>query len=272
MLFPLFDHNPHHRIPWFTLLIIVANVAVMWWVASADRHDAMEAVVHYGFVPQRLTELGNGKPVLVEFEDQPAPWQRNAQPKKERFRLQPSSGEVYLSFLTMMFLHGGWLHLASNMWMLWVFGNNIEDRLGHFNFVLYYLLGGVVATLAHWVVQPDSAMPVIGASGAVAAVLGGYAVTYPTAKVRTLIFVGIIFLWDLPALLVLGIWFAMEMVQGLGVLQGFNDAPIAFWAHIGGFITGMGLMPILGLGAPPADNDWQSETERMFQFDEPDRK
>src|SRR3989337_1493039 len=105
-----------------------------------------------------------------------------------------------------MFMHGGWIHLITNMWMLWIFGNNIEDRLGHLLFVAFYLVGGLLATFCHWVTDPNSTMPVVGASGAVAAVLGGYAVTYPTAKVRTLIFLVFIMVVDLPALVVLGLW------------------------------------------------------------------
>ena len=272
MLFPLYDHNPHHRVPWITGLLIAANVAVMLWIANLGAQDASLTVIRHGFVPQRLTQLDNGQPVSVEFDLEPGVFQPNAQAQRVRVQLPPRPFEVYQSLLTMMFLHGGWLHLASNMWMLWVFGNNIEDRLGHLLYLLYYVLGGIVATLAHWLVEPNSAMPVIGASGAVAAVLGGYAVSYPAAKVRTLVFVGMIFLLDLPALLVLGVWFAIEMIQGLGVIQGFNQAPIAFWAHIGGFIAGMIFIPIFSLGASPAGDDWNTETDSLFRFEEPERR
>lgn len=273
MLFPLYDHNPHQRFPWLTILVIAANVAVMAWLASLDEPSKLDTVVRCGFVPQRLTQLDNGKPVLVAVQTGPDRRNPNAQPRVVQKKLAPDPVEVYQSLLSMMFLHGGWLHLATNMWMLWVFGNNVEDRLGHIMFAVFYLLGGIVAALTHWAVEPHSTMPVIGASGAVAAVLGGYAVTYPTAKVRTLVFVGIMFfLLDLPALVVLGVWFAMEMVSGLGLLPWVNNAPIAFWAHIGGFIAGMILMPILGLGAAPAENDWRTETESLFQCDEPERR
>jgi membrane associated rhomboid family serine protease len=271
MLFPLYDHNPHHRIPWVTGLLILANVAVMLWLTSLDQQDKSVAMIRHGFVPQRLTQLDNGQPVSVEFDLEPGLFQPNVPVRRVKVVLPPQPLDVYQSILTMMFLHGGWLHLVSNMWMLWVFGNNIEDRLGHLMFVLYYVLGGIIATMAHWTVEPNSDMPVIGASGAVAAVLGGYAVTYPNAKIRTLVFVGMIFLMDLPALLVLGVWFAIEMVQGLGLIQGFNQAPIAFWAHIGGFVAGMILIPILGLGTS-GEEDWKSETESLFRFDDIERR
>ena len=137
-----------------------------------------------------------------------------------------------------------------NMWFLWVFGNNIEDRLGSFMFVVYYLLGGMVGTACQWAFDPLSAVPVIGASGAVATVLGGYAITYPKAVVKTLVFFGLILILDLPALLVLGVWFVVQTLQGLGILPSMGS-PVAFWAHIGGFLAGIVLMPIMGLGAAP---------------------
>ena len=168
-----------------------------------------------------------------------------------------------------MFLHGGWGHLLMNMWMLWVFGNNIEDRLGHFAYLVFYILGGVLATLAFWASDPGSLMPVIGASGAVAAVLGGYAITFPTAKVRTLVFFLLILIVDIPALILLGIWFALQVVSGLMGLWGVVMEPVAFWAHIGGFLAGMILMPLFTLGGSPPGKDWRKETEEMFRFEDP---
>jgi membrane associated rhomboid family serine protease len=156
------------------------------------------------------------------------------------------------------------------MWMLWIFGNNVEDRLGWFLYLCYYLLGGMVGTLCQFATNPMSDMPVIGASGAVATVLGGYAITYPKALVKTLIFFGLIVFIDLPALVVLGVWFLMQMAAaGWNLLPGMEGEHVAFWAHIGGFLAGIVLMPILGLGASPADTDWKSETQQLFQFDDP---
>jgi membrane associated rhomboid family serine protease len=168
-----------------------------------------------------------------------------------------------------MFLHGGWGHLLMNMWMLWVFGNNIEDRLGHLVYLIFYLFGGIVATLAFWVSNPEALTPVVGASGAVAAVLGGYAVTFPTAKVRTLVFFLLIVIVDMPALVLLGIWFVLQVVSGLMGLWGVVLEPVAFWAHIGGFVAGMILMPLFSLGASPPGKDWRKETDEMFNFDDP---
>lgn len=271
MLFPLYDHNPHCRFPWVTGLIILANVVVMFWLGSLDTRNTALVVMHNGFVPERLSQLENGQPVVVDVVEQPRRWEKNAVPQKLSVKLPSSSAQVVGSLFTMMFLHGGWLHLAMNMWMLWVFGNNIEDRLGHLVYGIYYLLGGILASLTHWVVDPHSTIPVIGASGAVAAVLGGYAVSYPTAKVRTLIFVLMVFIVDLPALLVLGVWFLLELVSGLGMLNGLIDLPIAFWAHIGGFVAGIVLIPIFALGATPPEIDWKKETEESFKLDDIDR-
>src|SRR6185436_4142400 len=170
---------------------------------------------------------------------------------------------------TMMFLHGGWIHLLSNMWTLWIFGPNIEDRLGRIVFPIFYALGGVVAMLAFWLSDPGGHMPVIGASGAVAAVLGAYAVTFPTAKVRTFVFFILFTIIDLPALVLLGLWFLLQLVSGVMGLWGVAMEPVAFWAHIGGFVAGMILMPLLSLGASPPGTDWRKESEEQFRFEDP---
>jgi membrane associated rhomboid family serine protease len=157
------------------------------------------------------------------------------------------------------------------MWILWIFGNNVEDRLGHLLYVFYYVAGGIVATLCHWAVNPQSDLPVVGASGAVAAVLGGYAITFPWAKVRTLVIVIVmVFIVDIPALVWLGIWFVTQnVIPGLLSLRGVVQEPVAYWAHIGGFLAGMFLMPVLSLGASPPEANWRKEAEEMFQYTDP---
>ena len=269
MLFPLYDLNPHQRFPWFTLLLIAANVGVTGWMYSLSEREQSEMALRYGFVPARLSELGKGQPIaapLLAIDPQ------SGQPvQKGVVALSTAPADVYLTFLTTMFLHGGWLHLVTNMWMLWVFGNNIEDRLGHLLFVAYYLVGGLLATLCFWFSDPDGLIPVVGASGAVAAVLGGYAVTYPMAKVRTLVFLIVIMVVDLPALVVLGIWFVLQVASGMMGLFDVVLEPVAFWAHVGGFVAGMILMPLLTLGASPPGTDWRKESDDMFRFDDPRR-
>ena len=267
MLFPLYDLNPHRRFPWLTLAIIAANFAVTAWTTTLREDQTGKLALQYGFVPARLTNLGKGQPVeapLLALDQR-----RDRIVQIDAVALSTEPTDVYVTFLTTMFLHGGWVHLLMNMWMLWVFGNNIEDRLGHLMYTAYYLVGGVVATLCHWAFEPNSLVPVVGASGAVAAVLGGYAITYPTAKVRTLVFFFLITIIDLPALVLLGIWFVLQLVSGLFQLGGIVLEPVAFWAHIGGFVVGMLLMPLLSLGASPPGTDWRKESDDMFRFDDP---
>jgi rhomboid family protein len=269
-MFPLYDLNPHRRFPWITLLLIAANTGVMIWMASLDPNRANEIAFRYGFIPKRVTELSHGRPVFASIPIVDERGQEVAGLPPKRIPLPETPSAVYSTLFTTMFLHGGWLHLISNMWMLWIFGNNIEDRLGHLMYLCFYIVGGLIASLTHWAIGPSSAEPVIGASGAVAAVLGGYAVTYPWAKVRTLVFVGLVFIVDIPALAWLGIWFVLQnLVPGILSLNGVEVERVAFWAHIGGFVAGMVLMPFLALGASPPGADWRKEAEEMFHFDDP---
>jgi hypothetical protein len=160
----------------------------------------------------------------------------------------------------MMFLHGNWLHFGGNMWFLWIFGNNIEDRLGHFGFPLFYTVGGFFALACQWINDPGSTIPAIGASGAVAAVLGAYAITFPTAQVRTLVvLVVIITVVDLPALIVLGAWFIVQLLSATGALDLGMAGGVAWWAHIGGFVAGLVLMPLFTAGAGAAEDDWRDQ-------------
>src|SRR6187401_288088 len=185
MLFPLFDLNPHYRFPFVTLLIIAANIVVTVWMWPLAEAKQGKVALQYGFVPARLTHAGGGKDIVVPVMGVN---RRGGRPQKVgEERLSTDKPDVYMTFLTTMFLHGGIMHLVMNMWMLWIFGNNIEDRLGHLMFIVFYVLGGIVATLVFWASDPNGTTPVIGASGAVAAVLGAYSVTFPTAKVRTFV-------------------------------------------------------------------------------------
>jgi membrane associated rhomboid family serine protease len=266
MLFPLYVLNPRLRFPIATLLIIFANILVMGWLSQERAIEQSKIAAEYGFVPARLTLLGSGKAVDVPVQTFRIFGMRGPQLV---MRVSTDARNVYRTFFSMMFLHGGWMHLLMNMWMLWLFGPNIEDRLGHVVFSLFYALGGVVAMLAFWASDPSGVMPVIGASGAVAAVLGAYAVTFPAAKVRTLIFFIFILIFDLPALAVLGVWFMLQVVSGMMGLWGLPVEPIAFWAHVGGFVAGMILMPLLSFGASPPGADWRKESDDMFRFDDP---
>jgi membrane associated rhomboid family serine protease len=267
MLFPLFDLNPHSRFPLFTILLIAVNVLVTAWTWSLPEARQNQIAMDYGFVPARLTNVGRGQAIQAPIMEMD---RRVGRPVQRGVAiLSTTPRDVYTTFFTTMFLHGGWAHLLMNMWMLWIFGNNIEDRLGHFVYLAFYLMGGIVATLVFWVSGPNVTMPVIGASGAVAAVLGAYAITFPTAKVRTLVFFILIAVVDLPALALLGVWFMLQVFSGFMGLWGVAMEPVAFWAHIGGFVAGMILMPLLSLGASPPGTDWRKETEEQFRFDDP---
>ena len=264
MLFPLYDKNPHARFPFVTLLLILLNVFFYWSSVDQGVQHYVETVYEWGFIPARLTQIGEQQPleVPVEFEVDGKGFVLEAS-------LSKAPEDVYPTFISMMFLHGGIFHLMSNIWMLWVFGDNIEDRLGRLFYLLFYLLGGVIAVFSQWAVDPQSTTPVIGASGAVAAVLGAYIVTYPNAKVKTLIFIGIPFFLDLRSYIVLGIWFLIQVIAGVQGLMApaAVEVSVAFWAHIGGFVAGVIMMPILTVGAEPPEKDWRGESEALFTIE-----
>jgi membrane associated rhomboid family serine protease len=154
-----------------------------------------------------------------------------------------SPAGTFLPFFTSMFLHAGWLHLIGNMWYLWIFGDNVEDRLGHFRFLIFYLVCGLIANTAHYALNQTSSLPSIGASGAIAGVLGAYVISYPGARVLVLlpIFFFIQFV-ELPALVVLGFWFVLQFLSGAAsVVASGETGGVAWWAHIGGFIGGIAI-------------------------------
>ncbi|MEM6798860.1 MAG: rhomboid family intramembrane serine protease [Planctomycetota bacterium] len=258
MPFPLFDRNPTSRVPWLTILLILVNVGVTIWTQGLSPKQQFDLVCERGMVPERLTQIGSGKPVDI---------QKPFDGRVFKTRVETDRGSVYSAMITTLFLHGGWLHLIMNMWMLWIFGNNVEDRLGHLVFAAFYLMGGVIATYCHWAIDPSSTTPMIGASGAVWALLGGYAVTYPRAKVFCLVFVGIPLLLNVPAVLVIGLYFVIDLISGLAQLQGGIGEQIAHWAHVGGCVAGVVLMPLLAIGAPPPDADWRTEAGAMLDPD-----
>lgn len=268
MLLPLYDKNPHRRWPLVTVLLIVANVACFFWSFQGGVLSYIDTIYERGFIPQRLTQIDGPQPVPVEIE---LPEELAEQPgQKVQRQLSTDAATVYGTMVSSMFLHGGLLHLIANMWMLWVFGDNVEDRMGRPVYLLFYFLGGIVAVLSHWASDSTSTIPLIGASGAVAAVLGAYAVTFPKAKVMTLVFLGIPWIFSLPSALVLGVWLLLNLaggIQALGALGGpaVGDQ-VAYWTHIGGFVAGVVLGPLLMLGAEPPDTDWRSESRDVFEY------
>jgi membrane associated rhomboid family serine protease len=220
-MFPLKDNLPTHSIPVVTVGLIALNVLAFLYQASlqidssGEGARASEAFVReFGLVPCRLT----GECPLAG--DLPSP---------------------LFTVFSSMFLHGSFFHIAGNMLYLWIFGNNVEDTLGHGRFILFYLASGVVAAATQTAVGPDSTVPMIGASGAISGVLGAYFLLFPHASVLTLVIFG--FFWRLvsiPALLVLGFWMVVQILNGLGALG--MGGGVAWFAHIGGFFAGMGLL------------------------------
>lgn len=206
------------------MAFIAINIAVYLWGLFFAGIDRM--AVLYGAVPAALF----GRAGYMEIS-----------------AIQPLHPAVTL--LTSMFLHGGLLHIAGNMLYLWIFGNNIEDTIGHIRFVIFYLLAGLAAAFSHAISSPGSAVPMVGASGAVAGVLGAYLLLYPRARVHTLVFLGFfVTTVRLPALIVIGFWAIIQVVSGLGSAIGGAQGGVAWFAHVGGFIFGIAAVKIFMLG------------------------
>lgn len=217
-MFPIRDHNPSHRTPYVTYALIVVNIAVfLSYVALFNEPRALNAFfAEWALLPARI-----------------------------------SAGEGYETLISTMFMHGGWMHLAGNMLFLWIFGDNMEDAMGHVGFLLFYLAAGLAAAFAHVISAPGSMVPTVGASGAIAGVMGGYLLLYPKARIDIL-FIFIVFfrVFQVPAWAMLGFWFAMQLFSGVGADP--TTGGVAYWAHAGGFIAGLVLtLPVwLRRGGP----------------------
>jgi len=251
MFIPLHDDNPTRRTPVVTFLVIGLNVLVQLWSSHLNPVEQQLFAYRYGFVPARIMQLSHKEPVYAPLRVEKLHLFWGPYVEEHLVRLDPQPRQICLSLITCMFLHGGWLHLIGNMWFLWLFGNNVEDRLGPVRYLVLYLGGGLIAGLSHWAVTPQSLVPVIGASGAVAAVLGAYAITWPWARVSVLM-VLVIFLTviDVPALFVLGIWFIAQVLAGQESLREASLGGVAWWAHVGGFLAGVAVMPLLKATTP----------------------
>jgi len=217
-MIPLYDRNPTRQFPIVTVGLIVACFIV--------------------FGLELTVSMGGGDAALERFFDQ---W--GAVPSKITAAID--SGDWFsaatLGIFTSMFLHAGWLHILGNMLYLWIFGNNVEDRLGRIPFLVFYLVGGIVAALAQVVIDPTSSNPLVGASGAIAAALGAYIVLFPGARILSLVFLGFFYqLLEVPALVILGFWFVLQLISGVASLGAQTaEGGVAFFAHIGGFALGL---------------------------------
>ncbi len=244
--FPLRDDNPAHRPPVVTFGIIGLNVLMLVWVARMPAIEQQLVIYERGFVPARIGAMLRGQPMTVKI-GQTMRHPRFGVPLQvvRTIELDSKPRQVLASLFTTMFLHAGWPHLIGNMWFLLIFGNNVEDRLGHLAFLGFYFLGGLLATAGHWLQDPASMTPVVGASGAVAAILGAYVVTWPWARIHTLLLLGCIPLFlDFPAAVVLGVWFVVQLLSARAAIGIDMTGGVAFLAHVCGFVAGAALMPL----------------------------
>ena len=204
-MFPIRDHNPSGRTPYVTYALIAINIVVFvsYWPLFSEPRELNTFFRAYAMHPLAI-----------------------------------SNGAEFHTLITSMFLHGGWMHLAGNMLFLWVFGDNLEDEMGHVGYLLFYLASGVAASLSEVVMAPQSIIPTVGASGAIAGVMGGYLLLYPKAKVDILIIIVIIFkIIPIPAWIVLSLWLLMQIFGGFNAVPGTGGT--AYWAHAGGFVAGI---------------------------------
>ena len=230
-MFPYHDENETHRTSFVTYLIIALNLLAWLAIQGAGSTLALaQSVCQYGLIPGELTGLvppGTSIPI------------------GEGLVCVTEPGPQILNVLTSMFMHGSWLHLIGNMWFLWVFGNNIEDSMGHLRFVIFYFTAGVAAALLQVVLGPGSAIPMVGASGAISGVMGAYLVLYPRVRVWAIVPIGIIPVSiALPAWTMLLYWAAIQFFGGLSGLMSEHQGGVAFWAHIGGFVAGVALIKV----------------------------
>jgi membrane associated rhomboid family serine protease len=234
-MFPYRDENPTVLTPMVTVGIIGLNVLAWVVVQGVGMTEPLaRSVCNLGLVAGELLQtvppgtaapLGPGITCVVDPE--------------------PS----YITLVTSMFMHGGWFHLIGNMMFLWVFGNNIEDSMGHIRFAVFYLLSGLAAAAAQMAVNPDSIIPMVGASGAVSGVMGAYILLYPHARIFTLVFLGFFATTiQLPAYVMLGYWIVLQVLSGLPALAGMDRGGVAFFAHIGGFVAGLVLVKVFETG------------------------
>ncbi len=245
MVFPLYDDNSdRHTTPFVNYAFIALNIFV--FVVLQQLGSDTEFTYSFSTVPQ---EIVTGEDIVTGGRTIDYPGYGEVTIPG----LGPTPGSVYLTLFTSMFMHGGIAHIAGNMLFLWIFGDNIEDRLGHVKYILFYLLCGVLASLAHVFTTAAFAsqeagmlVPSLGASGAISGVLGGYILLHPSRRVTVLLFR---FFTEVPAWVAIGIWFAFQLVSGLGMLGGGSEqGGVAYGAHIGGFIAGLALIKLFDIG------------------------
>ncbi len=220
-MLPIRDDQPRYSTPFVTWFLIALNLVIFFFEWSLDPRSLNLVIHQFGVVPYHTVAFLGGS---------------------HRYSL----AVIVLPFFTSLFLHGSWMHVIGNMWFLYIFGDNVEDYLGHFKYLVFYLLTGLLAMATHVAVNLHSTAPALGASGAIAGVLGAYFVLYPRARVLTWFFIFV--LW-VPAWIILGYWFVLNFLSGTATalsVQGQNMGGVAFWAHVGGFVSGALLVKAFG--------------------------
>ena len=220
-MLPIRDDQPRYSTPWVNYFLIGLNLVIFFFEFTLDPRSLELLIRQFGVVPAHLAAFLASSPKY-------------------------SLVAIVLPFFTSLFLHGSWMHVIGNMWFLYIFGDNVEDWLGHFSYLVFYLLTGLLAMGTHMAMNLHSTAPAVGASGAIAGVLGAYFVLYPRARVLTWFFVFV--LW-VPAWIILGYWFVLNFLSGTATslaVRGQNMGGVAFWAHVGGFVSGALLVKLFG--------------------------
>ena len=235
-MIPLRDNIPTRDRPVVNIALIVL-CAIAFFVQLRQDPAGPSLVERYGMIPARV--LHPDRPVIVQDVEVVGQTRRGTLVREVQRPAAPAGVPVWLTLLTCIFLHGGWMHFLGNMWFLWIFGDNVEDCFGRLGYLAFYLASGIGASAVHLLTNASSSIPTIGASGAIAGVMGAYFVLYPKAKVLTLvplfIFIEILVL---PASIFLGVWFAIQFFQGAFAIGSMQSTGVAWWAHIGGFVVG----------------------------------
>jgi membrane associated rhomboid family serine protease len=245
-MLPYADENPSDGPPAMTIGLILLNLFIFLMGLRLDERQLFELHVNNGFIPARIEQLYDPAVQVAVPADAVFRFGQHVQHLPIMLVLPPNRGQILMTVVTCQFLHGGWMHLLGNMLFLWIFGNNVEERLGHLAYLLFYLIGGIFSMLAHYLMNPDSVVPTIGASGAVATILGAYAVSWPHATIRLLLPLGFLFIpLRLPAYIVLGFWFGSQLLDGLLKWDVELSGGVAFFAHIGGFVFGAVVMLVV---------------------------
>jgi membrane associated rhomboid family serine protease len=247
-MIPLRDKNPTSSFPIITLLLILVN-AYVFFTNTQSGQLPYEMIPRDVVTGQEFVGIAHITPDgHMQFDPEPLKTVENTQldPKTD-IPVLPRAVAPWMTIFTAMFLHANFLHIAGNMLFLWIFGNNVEDALGKFRYLIFYFGCGIMAAVAQIAVDPTSLIPTLGASGAIAGVLGAYIIMWPGARVSTLIFLGIfITLADISAFWVIGIWIALQIIEGVTGLGGMATGGVAYFAHIGGFITGVVVTILMG--------------------------